>query len=74
MAPLITGVVSRVFGFEHFDALYGTVFFSHQLGLDHGRPPARGAETYFFTGQPVPGGVTGFGGCLGFFFSRLLRC
>jgi predicted MFS family arabinose efflux permease len=32
VAPLITGVVSRVFGFEHFNALYGTVFLSHQLG------------------------------------------
>jgi predicted MFS family arabinose efflux permease len=32
VAPLITGVVARVFGFEHFNALYGTVFLSHQLG------------------------------------------
>jgi predicted MFS family arabinose efflux permease len=32
VAPLITGVVSRVFGFAHFNALYGTVFLSHQLG------------------------------------------
>ena len=29
---------------------------------------------YFLIGQPVPGGVTGLGGCFGFFFSRLLRC
>ena len=32
VAPLVTGVVSRVFGFQHFNALYGTVFMSHQLG------------------------------------------
>jgi len=32
VAPLITGVVSRVFGFQHFNALYGTVFLSHQVG------------------------------------------
>jgi predicted MFS family arabinose efflux permease len=32
VAPLITGVVARVFGFEHFNALYGTVFLSHQIG------------------------------------------
>jgi len=32
VAPLITGVVARVFGFEHFSALYGLVFLSHQLG------------------------------------------
>ena len=32
VAPLITGVVARVFGLGHFNALYGTVFLSHQLG------------------------------------------
>lgn len=32
VAPLITGVVSKVFGFTHFNMLYGTVFFSHQVG------------------------------------------
>jgi predicted MFS family arabinose efflux permease len=25
-------VVSRVFGFQHFNALFGTVFLSHQVG------------------------------------------
>ena len=32
VAPLITGVLSKVFGFAHFNMLYGTVFFSHQVG------------------------------------------
>ena len=32
VAPLITGVIGRVFGFGHFNALYGTVFLSHQFG------------------------------------------
>ncbi len=32
VAPLITGVVSKVFGFTHFNMLYGTVFLSHQFG------------------------------------------
>jgi predicted MFS family arabinose efflux permease len=32
VAPLITGVVSKVFGFAHFNMLYGTVFLSHQFG------------------------------------------
>jgi predicted MFS family arabinose efflux permease len=32
VAPLITGVVAKVFGFGHFNMLYGTVFLSHQLG------------------------------------------
>ena len=32
VAPLITGVIARVFGLGHFNALYGTVFLSHQVG------------------------------------------
>ncbi|HEX2567494.1 MAG TPA: MFS transporter [Burkholderiales bacterium] len=32
VAPLITGVVGRVFGLTHFNMLYGMVFLSHQLG------------------------------------------
>jgi len=32
VAPLVTGVVSKVFGFTHFNMLYGTVFLSHQFG------------------------------------------
>jgi predicted MFS family arabinose efflux permease len=32
VAPLVTGIVARMFGFNHFNALYGLVFLSHQLG------------------------------------------
>ena len=32
VAPLVTGVIARVFGLGHFNALYGTVFLSHQVG------------------------------------------
>lgn len=30
--PLVTGIIGRVFGLAHFNALYGVVFLSHQLG------------------------------------------
>ena len=32
VAPLVTGVIGRIFGLAHFNTLYGMVFFSHQLG------------------------------------------
>jgi predicted MFS family arabinose efflux permease len=32
VAPLVTGIIARVFGLSHFNALYGVVFFSHQIG------------------------------------------
>ena len=32
VAPLVTGIIARVFGLTHFNTLYGIVFFSHQLG------------------------------------------
>jgi predicted MFS family arabinose efflux permease len=32
VSPLVTGILSRVFGLEHFGALYGVVFLSHQVG------------------------------------------
>ncbi len=32
VAPLITGIIGRVFGLTHFNTLYGIVFFSHQVG------------------------------------------
>jgi predicted MFS family arabinose efflux permease len=32
VSPLITGILSRVFGLAHFGTLYGVVFLSHQLG------------------------------------------
>jgi predicted MFS family arabinose efflux permease len=32
VAPLVSGIVGRVFGLTHFNTLYGIVFFSHQVG------------------------------------------
>jgi predicted MFS family arabinose efflux permease len=32
VSPLVTGILSRVFGLAHFGTLYGVVFFSHQVG------------------------------------------
>ncbi len=32
VAPLVTGIIGRVFGLAHFNTLYGVVFLSHQLG------------------------------------------
>jgi predicted MFS family arabinose efflux permease len=32
VSPLVTGILGRVFGLEHFGTLYGVVFFSHQVG------------------------------------------
>lgn len=49
VAPLITGVVSKVFGFTHFNLLYGTVFFSHQVGSFAGA--WMGGLVFSFTGS-----------------------
>lgn len=32
VSPLVTGIIGRVFGLQHFGALYGVVFLSHQVG------------------------------------------
>jgi predicted MFS family arabinose efflux permease len=32
VSPLVTGILSRVFGLTHFGTLYGVVFLSHQVG------------------------------------------
>jgi predicted MFS family arabinose efflux permease len=32
VSPLVTGIIARVFGLEHFGSLYGVVFLSHQFG------------------------------------------
>ncbi|HEY5898583.1 MAG TPA: MFS transporter, partial [Burkholderiales bacterium] len=32
VAPLISGVIGRMFGLAHFNTLYGVTFFSHQVG------------------------------------------
>lgn len=49
VAPLITGLVGRVFGLEHFGMLYGVVFFSHQVGSFFGA--WMGGLVYDFTGS-----------------------
>lgn len=32
VAPLVSGIIGRMFGLQHFSTLYGIVFFSHQIG------------------------------------------
>ena len=32
VTPLVNGILARVFGLTHFNALYGVVFLSHQVG------------------------------------------
>jgi len=32
VAPLVSGIIGRVFGLAHFNTLYGVVFLSHQFG------------------------------------------
>src|SRR4029078_311466 len=32
VSPLVTGIIARVFGLQHFGTLYGVVFLSHQVG------------------------------------------
>jgi predicted MFS family arabinose efflux permease len=32
VAPLVSGIIGRVFGLTHFNTLYGVVFLSHQIG------------------------------------------
>ena len=32
VAPLVSGIIARVFGLTHFNSLYGVVFLSHQVG------------------------------------------
>jgi predicted MFS family arabinose efflux permease len=32
VAPLVSGIIGRVFGLGHFNTLYGVVFLSHQVG------------------------------------------
>jgi predicted MFS family arabinose efflux permease len=32
VTPLVTGIISRVFGLAHFNMLFGLAFLSHQVG------------------------------------------
>ena len=49
VAPLISGLISRIFGLAHFNALYGFAFFSHQLGSFAGA--WMGGVVYTLTGN-----------------------
>jgi predicted MFS family arabinose efflux permease len=49
VAPLISGLIGRIFGMAHFNALYGFAFFSHQLGSFAGA--WMGGVVYTLTGN-----------------------
>ncbi len=49
VAPLVTGIVGRVFGLAHFNTLYGIVFLGHQLGSFFGA--WMGGLVYDWTGR-----------------------
>lgn len=51
VAPLVSGIVGRMFGLQHFSTLYGIVFFSHQLGSFCGA--LLGGLAYDLTGNYV---------------------
>ena len=49
VAPLISGLIGRIFGLTHFNALYGLAFFSHQVGSFAGA--WMGGVVYTLTGN-----------------------
>ena len=49
VAPLMSGVIGRMFGLTHFNTLYGVSFFSHQLGSFAGA--WMGGVAYTLTGN-----------------------
>jgi predicted MFS family arabinose efflux permease len=49
VAPLISGIIGRVFGLTHFNTLYGVVFLSHQFGSFFGA--WMGGLVYDFAGN-----------------------
>jgi predicted MFS family arabinose efflux permease len=49
VAPLVSGIIGRMFGLKHFGTLYGVVFFSHQLGSAAGA--MLGGTIFDLTGQ-----------------------
>lgn len=49
VAPLISGLIGRMFGFAHFNAIYGLSFFSHQVGSFAGA--WMGGVAYTLTGN-----------------------
>jgi predicted MFS family arabinose efflux permease len=48
VAPLVTGLIGRVFGLTHFNTLYGIVFLGHQVGSFAGA--WMGGVVFDFTG------------------------
>ena len=58
VAPLVSGLIGRMFGLKHFSTLYGIVFFSHQLGS--------------FSGAMLGGVVFDLTGSYGFAWSALI--
>jgi len=32
VVPLVSGIIGRMFGLQHFNTLFGLTFFSHQIG------------------------------------------
>ncbi len=52
VAPLVSGLVGRVFGLKHFSTLYGFVFLSHQVGSFCG--VLMGGILYDWTGNYGP--------------------
>jgi predicted MFS family arabinose efflux permease len=52
VAPLVSGLVGRVFGLQHFGTLYGFVFLSHQVGSFLGA--IMGGIVYDWTGGYGP--------------------
>jgi hypothetical protein len=61
VAPLVSGLVGRVFGLKHFSTLYGIVFLSHQVGSFMG--VMMGGIVYDWTGGygPAWGGLIAIG-------------
>jgi predicted MFS family arabinose efflux permease len=49
VAPLISGLIGRIFGFAHFNTIYGAAFFSHQVGSFAGA--WMGGVAYTLTGN-----------------------
>jgi predicted MFS family arabinose efflux permease len=49
VAPLVTGIIARVFGLTHFNTLNGVVFLSHQVGSFCGA--WMGGRVFDFTGS-----------------------
>ncbi|HEX7054675.1 MAG TPA: MFS transporter [Burkholderiales bacterium] len=49
VAPLMSGVIGRMFGLTHFNTLYGLAFFSHQVGSFAGA--WMGGVAYTLTGN-----------------------